>query len=283
MRRAQKMLPDAEVEGARKAEAHSSAKLDERADAALGGINDLYRGQIIAPLKRQDAFPLLKFWTDAQHLRVAISQHNDRQLAPATSTPQFPESHDLAIAAHESMIENFCQSMLGGVTVRDQAWLDTLNLLAGSPPRALWVHDRAVRWSVTFDDERPMGASFRDDRMVLTLRLAGAKRGDEELKVPVEIEARLIPLHTQEGPAVARDGELGIRFLETLPAEDEQSWRNFFARKFQAVFPPELHFDGLVPPAGGTLGRLRKLSLVEFECQDGWTTLGYQLPGGGQQ
>ena len=278
MRRAGKMLPDAEAEGARKAEAHSSAKLDERADAALGGINDMYRGQIIAPLLRQDACPLLKFWTDAQHLRLAVSQHNGQQLAPASSPPQIPASRDLAIAAHESMIENFCQSMLGGVTARDQAFLDMLNLLAGSPPRALWVHDRAVRWSVTFDDERPIGARFRDGRLALTLRLASAQRGEEELKVPVEIEARLIPLREREGPAVARDGDIEIRFLESLPEEEEAAWRTFFARKFQAVFPPELHFDGLVPPAGGTLGRLRKLSLVEFDSQEGWTTLGYELP-----
>jgi hypothetical protein len=280
MRRASKMLPDAEAAASRKAEAHSSAKLDERADAGLGGINDMYRGQILAPLLRQDACPQLKFWTDTQHLRLAISQHNHRQLAPAGSVPQFSDSHDLALAAHESMIENFSQSMLGGLTVRDQAWHDMLNLFTGTAPRALWVHDRAVRWSVTFDDERPLAADFSEGRMGLTLRLANVRRGDEELSVPVEIEARLIPLKAREGPAVARDGDVEIRFLESLPEEEAALWRTFLARKFQAVFPPEIHFDGLVPPAGGTLGRLRHLHLVEFDCQDGWARLCYELPEG---
>ena len=192
-RRAHKLLPEAEAAAARKAEAHSSAKLDERADAALGGINDLYLRQIRAPLIRQDALPLLKFWTDRQHLRLALSQHNDRQLAPAGPVPQFPGGYDLGLAAHESMIENFCESMLGGATVKDKAFLDMMNLLTGSQPRAPWVHDRAVRWSVTFADERPIAAQFQDDRLGLTLRLAGVRRNSDELAVPVEIAVRLIP------------------------------------------------------------------------------------------
>jgi hypothetical protein len=278
-RRAHKLLPEAEAAAARKAEAHSSAKLDERADAALGGINDLFRQQIRAPLIRQDALPLLKFWTDRQHLRLALSQHNDRQLAPAGPVPELKGGYDLALAAHESMIENFCESVLGGATVKDKAFLDTMNLLTGSQPRALWVHDRAVRWSVTFADERPIAAQFQNDRLGLTLRLAGVRRNSDELPVPVEIAVRLIPKLAREGPAVTRDGDLSIRFLEQLPDEDAASWRTFLARKFEAVFPPELHFDGLVPPAGGTLGRLRNLSLVEFASRSGWTTLAYQLPG----
>jgi hypothetical protein len=278
-RRATRLLPDAEQAASRHAEAHASARLDERADAALGGINDLYLRQIRAPLIRQDALPpLLKFWTDQQHLRLALSQHNDRQLAPAGPVPQFPESHDLALAVHESMIENFSESMLGGATINDKAWLDMMDLLTGSQPRALWVHDRAVPWSVTFARERPIAARFQGDRLGLALRLVSVRRGTDELRVPVTVVVRLIPLRTQEGPAVAREGDLEIRFLGELPDEESASWRDFLTQKFGAVFPPELHFDGLVPPAGGTLGRLRILSLVEFGCSDGWARLAYQLP-----
>ncbi len=277
-RRAQRLLPDAEAAAARKAEAHSSAKLDERADAALGGINDLYLRQIRAPLVRQDAWPLLKFWTDQQHLRLALAQYNDRQLAPAGPAPQFPDRYDLALAAHESMIENFCDAMLGGVTVKDKAFLDMMNLLTGSEPRALWVHDRAVRWSVKFADKRPIAAAFQNDRLGLTLRLASVTRGTDVLQVPVEIGARLIPDRAPDGPAVARDGDISIRLLGKLPDDQAASWRTFLTQKFAAVFPSSLHFDGLVPPAGGTLGRLRNLGLVEFTCDGGWATLAYQLP-----
>lgn len=283
MRRASRLLPEAEAAAAQKAEFHASSKLDERADAALGGINDLFRKQIRAPLIRQDALPpLLRFWTDQAHLRLALSQHNDAQLAVASSVPPLQGGYDLALAAHESMIDNLCESMLGGATVKDKAWLGLMNLLTGSEPRALWVHDRAEPWSVTFADDRPILARFQSNRLGLTLRLAAVRRGTEQFNQPVEIEAQMIPQMTREGPALTRDGEISILFPVQTPEAQAEPWRVLLARKFEAVFPSQLHFDGLVPPAGGTLGRLRNLELVEFRCGEGWTTLGYQLPASRQ-
>jgi hypothetical protein len=283
MRRASRLLPEAEAAAAQKAEVHASSKLDERADAALGGINDLFCKQIRAPLIRQDALPpLLRFWSDQAHLRLALSQHNDAQLAVASPVPQLKGGYDLALAAHESMIDNFCESMLGGATVKDTAWLGLMNLLTGSEPRALWVHDRTEPWSVTFADERPVLARFQGNRLELTLRLAIVRHGTEQFNQPVEIEARMIPQMTREGPALTREGNVSIRFPSQVHEAEVTPWRTLLAQKFEAVFPSQLHFDGLVPPAGGTLGRLRNLELVEFGCGDGWTTLGYQLPGSRQ-
>ncbi len=278
MRRASRLLPQAEAVGARKAELHASSSLDERANGSLGGINDLFWQQIRAPLIRQDALPpLFHFWSDQAHLRLALSQHNDTQLAVASPAPQFSDN-DLAIAAHESMIDNFCESMLGGMTVKDKAWLSLMNLLTGTEPRALWVHDRALPWSVTFAKQRPVEVEFQDDRLTFKLRFARIKHGEQVFNEPVEVVARLVTEIAREGPALAREGDVTIRIASELPEEEVAPWRALLARKFDAVFPADLHFDGLVPPAGGTLGRLRKLTLVEFGADDGWATLAYQLP-----
>jgi hypothetical protein len=38
-----------------------------------------------------------------------------------------------------------------------------------------------------------------------------------------------------------------------------------------------LHFDGLVAPEGGALGKLRALVPHELYCDRGWFVFGYQL------
>jgi hypothetical protein len=277
-RRAVKLLPQAETAAARSAQFHASAKLDERADTALGGVNELFVEKIRAPLIRRNALPSQwQFWTDAHHLRVSLSQHNEIQLAAAAPSPTIPAQYDLALGAEESMIQNFCESMLGGATIRDESWLELMQLLTGSPPRPLWVHDRAPRWSVTLAAERPVVAQFTEDRLGLTLRLTGITRGNERLELPVEIHAWFVPRTTEDGPALVRTGEVDVRMAALDSNEQEAQLRAFLARKFGAVFPPELYFNGLVPPAGGSLGRLRRLEPVEFRSANHWLLLGYQL------
>lgn len=271
-RRATQLLPEAEAAASQKAEQQASARLDQQADAALGGVNDMFRDQIRAPLVRLGALPAeWRFWTDNRHLRMALVQSASDQLAIAKDAPQLPDEYDLAICAHESMINNFCQSVLGGATLKDEAWHDVLNILTGSSPRPLWVHDRAERWSVKLDEDRPLAARFSGERITLTLRLTGLTRGERYKPLTTTIEAAFQPTITRDGPALLRDGELVVRGNET-EADDA-----FLARKFGAVFPAELHFSGLVPPTGGSLGKLRRLSVAEFTSDSQWMTLAYQL------
>jgi hypothetical protein len=276
-RRAMQLLPQAEQAAARQAEAEAASGLDERAGEALGGVNDMFCEQIRAPLVRLDALPALwRFWTDSSHLRMNLVQSSDAQLAAAGEPPAIPASFDLAFCGHESMINNLGESMLGGRQIKDQAWLDLMNLLTGAQPRHLWVHDRGERWSVTMAQTRPVITEFRQDRLGISLRLAALTRGDKETARDVEVEARFTLETNEDGPALVREGDVEIRFAGPTDAAQDEN-RAFLARKFGAVFPQELHFNGLVPPAGGSLGRLRALDLKRFASADGWITVGYQL------
>jgi hypothetical protein len=111
----------------------------------------------------------------------------------------------------------------------------------------------------------------------LTLRLAALTRGEKHFEQPIEIEARLVPQITRDGPALVREGDLTIRFTSPINPEVESRQQAFLTRKFSAIFPAELHFNGLTPPTGGSLGKLRHLSLAEFSSAHGWLTLGYEL------
>jgi hypothetical protein len=277
-RRADRLTPEAEGLASQRAQSEAASKLDQQADAALGGINNIFCQKIRAPLIRLDSLPAkMQFWTDKSHLRISLSQHNELQLAAAGPPPLLPSSYDLAGCVHESMINNLFESLLGEKTIQDEAWLEMMHLLTGTPPRALWVHDRAERWAVKLAKQRPVIARFEQDRLGLTLRLIEVKQGERNFKQPIEIEARFIPQITREGPALVRDGNLVVRFTDHAENEDEASLRSFLVRRFGAVFPPELSFSGLIPPAGGSLGKLRLLQTAEFRSAKGWLTLGYEL------
>jgi hypothetical protein len=202
---------------------------------------------------------------------------NDSQLAPASPVPGFPEQYDVAIAAHESMIVNLAESMLGGSTIPDETWLSIIKLLSGEEPRALWVHDRTEPWSVTLAEERPLTPRFKDGGAAFTFRFSKVQRGDEVFAHPVEVEARFTLGESRDGPVLRRKGDVEIRFPSEPSLASREGVEKFLKRKFSAVFPPELIYYGIVPPEGGSLGKLNQLRLAEFKTASGWMTVGYRL------
>jgi hypothetical protein len=276
-RRASRMVPEAEGLTSQRARTEAASKLDQQANSALGNMHDTFCQKIRAPLIRFDGLPaVMRFWTDSSHLRLALSQHNELQLAAATPPPPLSPSYDVAGTVHESMFNNLCESLLGGRAVKDQAWLDMMHLILGNPPRPLWVHDRAERWSVTFDKDRPVIARFEDNRIGVTLRLMGVTRGEREYRQPAEIQVTLVPHITRDGPALIREGDVVVRVSDD-GVSDGKLLENFLHRKFGAVFLPEVYFYGLMPPTGGSLAKLRRLHTAEFNASRGWLTVAYEL------
>jgi hypothetical protein len=276
-RRASQLAPQAEAAASRRAEAEASSKLDQEADAALGRMNKFFCDKIRAPLIRTGALPAqLNFSTDNRHLHLVLAQYNSAQLGATTAGPQMSSDIDLGGTVHESLVNNFCETLLKGATIKDESWRELLNLLTGSSPRHLWVHDRAERWSATMAQERPVVVQFADQRLGITFRVERVTRGSTAHDGLVEIEARFIPQITADGPAFAREGELLIRIAGENTQEHDEL-RRFLTRKFGAVLPPELRLSGLVPPAGGALGKLRQLNLTQLTTAGGWLSIGYQL------
>lgn len=279
-RRATRMIPEAESSANQRAQTEVTTKLNEQGAAMLSGVNDTFLNKVCRPLLRADALPpSMRFWTNESHLRLSFSQWNDGQLAAASPAPQFPDEYDMGAGAHESMINNFTEVLLGGITTRDEGWRMVAEIMTGSSPRPLWVHDRAPRWTATFEKKRPFIAHFDNNRACFTFRLTKVQHGERVYDHPVEVEARMIPKITADGPALFRDGDLDIRVAPGMESEAEADYRRFLASKVGAVFPPEMYFDGLAAPAGGTIGRLRQVQICEMRCQDGWMTLGYKIQG----
>ena len=73
-----------------------------------------------------------------------------------------------------------------------------------------------------------------------------------------------------------RIGDVAVG-LPSQPANKKEIV-SFLTKKFSAFYQKDLYFDGMVPPVGGSGGKLRQLQLTRFSTDAGWLLLGYSLP-----
>ena len=277
-RRVPRMRPEAEADVSRQTEQRIAEELNTQAAQALQEANRIFTDNFCAPNQCYGTFPeLLRFSTLPDKLEVHMRSARPWQLG-APEPPPTVRENDFGFALHESVIGNYSEGLFGGKEITDRQWLRCLNTLTGSEPRALWVHDRTPRWSVTFADQRPIVVSFRDNMIGFTLRIKRFHRGEAQLESMIDIKSAFRVETTRDGPVFFRQGELTVQLVEDRPATaEEQQALDFLHRKFSAVMPEALYFDGLVPPAGGSLAMMRKLCPDAFRIDNGWLRLGYSM------
>lgn len=274
-RRVERMRPEAASDTSRRVSGEIETRADELSSELLTNAHKFFCEQIRSPLLRLDSLPeRLQFSTTADHLQIVALQRSFNQLASTVPAPAYTERDDLAFRVHESFLNNVASSLLPGKTVQDRHWLEILGLVTGSQPRGLWVHDRADPWSVTFARQLPVSTRIADGRIHVIFRFDAARVGDQTWDTPIRLEATLEPRITRDGPALFRQGDIAIH-IDNATTYDQL--HRTLSRKFDAVFPAELHFDGLVAPEGGALGKLNALELIDLRCERGWMTLGYHL------
>ena len=277
-RRAPRMRPEAEADVSRQTEQRIAQELNAQAEQALQEANHLFVDYFCSPNHCYGTFPeVLQFSTSPEKLKLHVQSARKWQLGAPDPPPALPEHH-LGFAMHESLIGNYSEGLFGGKQITDRQWLRCLNTLTGSQPRPLWVHDRTDRWSVTFADQRPLVVSFREGLIGFTLRMKQCRRADEQLDKLVDIACTFRIEATADGPVFFRQGDVTVDLVGASTATaEEQNFLDFLHRKFSAVMPEELYFDGLVPPTGGSLAMLRNLKPNDYSFENGWMRMGYSL------
>lgn len=279
-RRANRMHGEIEQAATATVRSRTERQLDQEMADVLAQANKVVRENVESSLVNHDEFPCrLMFNGTSRYLQAAIVPSAKSKDVAAIGTLELNSRHDVAFGIHESCVNRICEFGLGGKELHDTAFLAVMEFLTGNSPRALWVHDRAERWSVVAAEKQPVTAAFADDRMTFTVRIVQVSRGTEKLNRPLEIVAAYRSEMTSDGPHLIREGELAVRFADTDSAtSQEESIRRFIQHKCGGVFQPELYFDGIVPPAGGSLSKLRALELRQLSARDGWAVIAYQLP-----
>jgi hypothetical protein len=200
------------------------------------------------------------------------------QVAARNSPPQWPVEGDLTLSGHESFFENFFEGVYAGREIKDTQFLYMMELLTGESPRPLWVHEREPRWSVIMDDTRPLRARCRNGQLQLTLAVKETLRGSQRFDTPAHMTAVFEVAPSSDGPVFHRKGQVQVEFpeREELSANADEL-RAFLGRKFSAIMPAELYFDGLAAPAGGFGDKLNQLQFQQASFESGWATIRYQL------
>lgn len=277
-RRVPREKPAAEAAAARHIEQKLSERLAAETSKLIKQANELYADKIRLPMTRRGAWPALQYFSDQNSLHLRFHQSNEYQIQAPNGPPVWPVEGDLTMSGHESMFENMFEGIFAGREIRDERFLYIHELMTGEAPRPLWVHAREPRWSVVMASERPLRLRLREGQMRMTLAVAETRRGDQHYVMPALITAVFTAEATSDGPVFHRHGELEIEFPNrekySATAED---LRAFLSRKFSAVMPAELYFDGLSAPAGGFGDKLNQLTAREIQFQSGWATIRYQL------
>jgi hypothetical protein len=277
-RRADRMQPQAEQEVSRRIARRAEQQIDAQAGKPLAQLNEAYVDEVYAPLVRQGAFPEMRLSTTPEHLSITLFSQISDARGPSPPAPAF----DVAVCLGDSFVNALFAPLLAGKTITDRQLANLMQTLIGQTPRALWIHERAEPWSLTAAKERPLSLAFDEGRVSITLRIDGAARGEQHLDRPLEIAAAYSLAITRDGPRLTRLGEVSVAFSDddARPTDEgaDGELRQFLHRKFVGVFPAELYFDGLTPPAGGSWSKFRQLTLTRFSSGHGWLAIGYELP-----
>lgn len=276
-RQALAMQPDAERATERSASRRTEERLEAEAGRPLADLNREYAENIREPLLERQLMPTVRFSTDSRHAFAQVFLRRPPSAANR-SRPAPRPARDVAVCFREELVNEICADILSGKTLADHHFADLMQTILGATPRPLWVHRRSEPWEVEFAREAPLTATFQRDLATITLRMVRVGRGDARWNGEWEIAADYALEITPDGPHLIRQGPL--RVVERSPADgidSDDEIRGFLASKFGAVLPEELYFDGLVPPEGGSWGRIRRLSLKQFTARDGWLAIGYEL------
>lgn len=277
-RRVPKETPAAEQAAARHIEQQLSERLGTETKKLIAQANDMYLAKVRSPMLRRGGWPKLQYSTDNNSLNVRFYQADKYQVAAPNQPPQWPVEGDLTLAGHESMWENMFEGIFAGQEVRDTRFLYLQEVMTGESPRALWVHDREPRWSVVMAAERPLRLRMREGQLQVTLALAETRQGEQTYKLPALVTGTFTAEATPDGPVFYRQGDISVEFPEReVSSENAEELRGLLMRKFAAVMPEELHFDGLSAPAGGFGDKINQLVAREISFSQGWVTLRYQL------
>jgi hypothetical protein len=195
---------------ARKAEVKIAQDFDDQVVTALTNGRVSYEEKLRTPLRRvallTDAVRLASD-TEGIHSRLLLASH--RQIATNTKPPQRSPENDVTVQVHETAVNNFLPTLLGGASLRQNS-AEEKPKLEGDVPK--WLRELARKtpkeaaedeqppheertvkepvsaeeaeefrpWHFVLNSEAPASVSFTDQKLVLRMRLAELKASADE-------------------------------------------------------------------------------------------------------
>lgn len=296
-KRAGKQQGQAEAIASQHAAARVAGQMDQQAATMLAEQRERYVEKFRDPLRRRGAFPEeLVLSSTPQQVAMRVRCEGEALAAPAAAMAELPMGHDLAVRAHESVIVNFAQDVLGGYEltdlrleklIRDDLKAELPDELRVTLPSGQLDPDKEP-WSIQFARELPIRARFDGGTVWIAIRADRFTRGEGDqpgtykpaITELVEISATYRIEKTEQGATLRRDGDVQVRF-SSRPNPDQITVRDspivtFIRRKFRSLFKEEFVGQGLTFP--GRWQQAGTLKLAQIEADRAWLVLGWTMP-----
>lgn len=223
MQRAREKQGQANRIAAQHAETRIARKMSNEIDSRLSKAWNRYRNDYLLPLERRgDAPKHTRFSTTDDSLAFETMQVNRSQLGAPAAPPESPAGADIVASLHETAINNYIASILGGATLSESeagagtkadvrlpaflkdAWKNRMDEKADN-------NAEFEPWSLTFQRGRPISVAFADGKVQLTLHILTLTSGDDVFERPGwDVTATYTAELKDGGVTLTRDGELNV-------------------------------------------------------------------------
>ncbi|HVT27772.1 MAG TPA: hypothetical protein VHE81_07125, partial [Lacipirellulaceae bacterium] len=272
-------------------ERHFNEDLDEQVDNARDRYEDEYR----LPLERRGEVPdYIRFSSGKHSIAFEVTQASHSQLGATGNPPAAPERHDVTMRLHESAVDNYSASILGGATARQTTPDEDVKFNVRLPKwmKDIWKHRKTnpthtaggkeepfKEYALTFQANRPISVDFANDKVKLTIHIAHLKSGDKTFD-NWDVTGTYDPALSDGKVVLNRDGglvSLPANFSGRLSSRQVAERRNLEEelnrRSDQGQgFPKSIQFEPVKPE--GKLGDAGPLNFNRFTSDNGWLIVG---------
>lgn len=295
-KRAGQQKSQAEAIGSEHAAARIAGQMDAQAGTMIAEQNARYREKFRDPLVKRGEFPEeLAFSSTPDRLQVRLLQASAGLLAAPENPPEQATSHDAAVRAHESVVINFAQGLLGGYEltdlrleklIRDDLEAELPDELRVTLPDGTLDQEKEP-WSIIFAKDLPVRVKFNGGGLAIAIRAEGFTRGESDtpgkykpaITELLEISADYTIAKTPEGATLKRVEDVRVRFPNRANPDQltvrDSPIATFIRRKFRNLFKDEFVGEGI--QLKGRFARAGKLKLQDIKSDQAWLSLGWQL------
>ena len=292
-KKAQESRGQAEAIAADHAEVRIDNKFNDELDGEVSKARQRYLDDYRRPLERRGEVPdYIRFSSDKDSIGFEVTQASHSQLGAASAPPAATEKHDVTMRFHETAVNNYSASLVGGATARQTKpdedvkfnvpmpqWMDKMWKNRKTEATASGKEEPFKQYALTLRENRPISVGFEKNKVMLTVHMAQLKSGDKTFEnwdvtgtyVPELSEGKVILRREGDLVMLPADfrGQLNSRQVgERRNLEEELNKRSDQGRGF----PKTIQFDPIKPE--GKVAEAGPLEFRQFTTADGWLTIG---------
>ena len=287
-RKAQSSRGQAEAIAADHAEGRIAGHFDDELNDEVQKARKRYEDEYRRPLERRGEVPEhIVFSSNKSAVKFEVTQASHTQLGAVTVPPEASEHHDVTMRLHESAVDNYSASILGGATARQTKadedvkfnvhmpkWMDKMWKNRKTEATNSGKEEPFKQFALKFRENRPFSVNFANDKVKLTIHIAHLTSGDKDFD-NWDVTGSYAPKISDGKVILTRKGELdvshkagGENIAKRQNLKEELNKRSDQGRGF----PKTIQFDPVKPE--GKMADAGPLAFSKFTTGQGWVIIG---------